>query len=50
VEACRESGGGAPDLIVGLAAAAEPIVVHEELAARAGEVAEEVDERVAGHE
>ena len=31
-------------------AASEAIVVDEELAARASEIAKEIDERVAGHE
>ena len=33
-----------------MAAAAEAVVVDEELAARVREIVEEVDERVAGHE
>ena len=38
------------DLRVRIAAAAEPVVVDQELAARLREIAEKVNERVAGHE
>ena len=41
---------GARDLGVRMSAAAEPVVVDQELAARLREIAEKVDERVAGHE
>ena len=45
----RKSAGGAPDLPVGVPAGPEAIVVHEKIAAGAGEVVEEIDERIASH-
>ena len=45
----RVNAGGAADLRVRVRAAPEPIVVHEEVAPRMGEVPKEVDERLAGH-
>ena len=50
VQARRESARGAADLVVGVAAAPEPVVIDEELAAGAREIVEKVNERVAGHE
>ena len=49
VQARGEPARRAADLVVAERAAAEPIVVHEEVAAGRGEIVEEVDERVAAH-
>ncbi len=48
-QARGEPARGGGDLRVGERAAAEAVVVHEEVAVSAGEVVEEVDERVADH-
>ena len=45
----REATRRAADLGIRIAARPEPVVVHEEFPARAGEVVENVDERVARH-
>ena len=50
VQACGESVGGAADIVVCVTATSEPIVVHEELAARVREILEKVNQRVADHE
>ena len=49
VQPRSKTGRSVAHFLVRVRATAEPIVVHEELAARGGEVVEEVDERVAGH-
>jgi hypothetical protein len=45
-----ESASGAADIRIRMAARAKAIVVHEKRAARIGQVAEKINERVAGHE
>ena len=50
VQARRQPARRARDLGVRIAAAAEPVVVDQELAARLREIAEKVNERIAGHE
>ena len=48
-EACRKPARGAADFVVRVTPGPEAIVVHEKVAAGAGEIVEEIDERVAGH-